>query len=190
MNTTHTQISGRGIAVFTFFVLLLTWGQLLWDHNHGGVPSHHLLHRADLPAISNWWSGILLPVFTAMMLVLVARREKRKQGARRVGGMLAIALLLILGVLSGLTLTFMFQWGWGATIQFFLLGLVALSFLLPLYRPAFILGWVLGLAWAFGGPLSIGFGLVCALAFFVTYKVIRGGVVFLVTRLIGNGQSQ
>ena len=37
------------------------WSLLLWDHFNGGVPSHHIMHQKDLPAISNWWGGLLLP---------------------------------------------------------------------------------------------------------------------------------
>lgn len=34
---------------------------LAWQHLHGGIASHHILDRADLPAISNGWSGLVIP---------------------------------------------------------------------------------------------------------------------------------
>lgn len=43
--------------LLTLVVVLCIWSLLIWQHFHGGVPSHHLLHRSDLPAVSNWWGG-------------------------------------------------------------------------------------------------------------------------------------
>jgi hypothetical protein len=33
---------------------LYIWALLAFEHYNGGVVSHHLLQREDLPAISNW----------------------------------------------------------------------------------------------------------------------------------------
>ncbi|MBZ9731736.1 hypothetical protein LB467_18815, partial [Salegentibacter sp. JZCK2] len=55
---------------------------LFWDYFHDGVASHHILNKKELPAISNWWGGILLPVLS---WVLLGRIEKRfnKQFAQK-----------------------------------------------------------------------------------------------------------
>ncbi len=47
---------------------------LLWQYFNGGVPSHHLLHRADLPAISNWWGAAVLPTLTWLLLMRINKR--------------------------------------------------------------------------------------------------------------------
>ncbi len=47
---------------------------LLWQYFNGGVPSHHLLHRADLPAISNWWGVAVLPTLTWLLLMRINKR--------------------------------------------------------------------------------------------------------------------
>ncbi len=37
----------------TALVMLLALALLAWEHFHGGVSSHHILHSADMPAIAN-----------------------------------------------------------------------------------------------------------------------------------------
>ena len=70
----------------TLAALVATIVQLSWEFFNGGVVSHHLLHRADLPAISNWWSLLLLPALTFYLVGRVLRRttaatERYLQGA-------------------------------------------------------------------------------------------------------------
>ena len=50
-----------GLAVL---VTLAIWSVLIWQHFHDGVPAHHLLQNPDLPRMSNWFGGLLLPVLT------------------------------------------------------------------------------------------------------------------------------
>lgn len=47
--------------------LLLAIAHLSVEHISGGVNSHHLLNSADLPAISNWFELITLPLLAAML---------------------------------------------------------------------------------------------------------------------------
>ena len=70
---TEQQLS-RVRLYFTALVTLITWSMLLWQYSNAGVPSHHLLHRADLPAISNWWGGLLLPALSWIMLGRIQKR--------------------------------------------------------------------------------------------------------------------
>ena len=60
--------------IFTGIVTILIWGHLAWDYFHAGVPTHHILHREDLPGISNWWGGIILPLITWLLLYLIKNR--------------------------------------------------------------------------------------------------------------------
>ena len=62
---------------FTGIVTIAIWSLLAWNHYHGGVPSHHILHREDLPAISNWWGGLLLPLLTWFLLYRIQKRLMR-----------------------------------------------------------------------------------------------------------------
>jgi hypothetical protein len=54
----------RARILITSVVTILIFGLLLWGHFHGGVPAHHILNQKDLPEISNWWGGLLLPILT------------------------------------------------------------------------------------------------------------------------------
>ena len=60
--------------IFTGIVTILIWGHLAWDYFHEGVPTHRILHRQDLPGISNWWGGIVLPLITWLLLYLIQKR--------------------------------------------------------------------------------------------------------------------
>jgi len=60
--------------LFTGFVTITICSILIWQFYHDGVPSHHLLHRTDLPAISNWWGALLLP---ALSWFLIGQIQKR-----------------------------------------------------------------------------------------------------------------
>ena len=61
----------RARRTITVLVALAELGHLAWEHFHGGVVSHHLLNRADLPAISNAWGAVFLPAL-AWFLFLIA----------------------------------------------------------------------------------------------------------------------
>ena len=70
----QSQKSAKIKAFIVGIVTILIFGFLFWEHFNGGVTSHHLLHQEDLPSISNWWSGLLLPILTWFLL---SRMEKR-----------------------------------------------------------------------------------------------------------------
>ena len=74
---TEQQLS-RTRLYFTGLVTLVAWSMLTWQYFNEGVPSHHLLHRADLPAVSNWWGGLLLPALSWLMLGRIQKRILRQ----------------------------------------------------------------------------------------------------------------
>jgi len=49
----NTKLSLKKRILFTGFVTILVWVNLIWDYLHKGVPSHYFLQREDLPEISN-----------------------------------------------------------------------------------------------------------------------------------------
>ena len=59
---------------FVGFVTITIWSLLIWQYLNEGIPSHHLLQRADLPEISNWWGAILLPALSWGLLVRIKKR--------------------------------------------------------------------------------------------------------------------
>ena len=57
------------IRIAITLLATLAIGALLgWQALHGGVPAHHVLHRADMPAISNWWGALVIPALTWFLL--------------------------------------------------------------------------------------------------------------------------
>ncbi len=58
----------------TGVISVAIWSLLTWNYYHGGVPSHHLLAREDLPSFSNWWGGLLLPLLTWFLLYRIQKR--------------------------------------------------------------------------------------------------------------------
>ena len=166
-----TQLTPTKRLAFTAAVALLVGSQLIWDHFHGGVPVHYMLHNPDLPAISNWWSLLIIPVLTWIALLLVDRRiNKLSENNRSIALKKALQLFvfaLIYGFIVGLffTLDITVVSDTGTIIVF------ALSFLIPLYRIEYLLGFVLGLTYFIGGTLPTFFGLILMGIYFITYKV-------------------
>ena len=56
--TTHKRLVTFTVAI----ALLLMVVQLVWEYSQGGVVSHHLLARKDMPAISNGWGLLVMPI--------------------------------------------------------------------------------------------------------------------------------
>jgi hypothetical protein len=121
---------------FTAVVTVAIWTLLLWEHFNGGVPSHHILAREDLPEISNWWGGILLPLLT---LLLSYRVEKRLQKSQNVNYSKTkfphnVIIGFILSMLYGLTLATFFSFGNEEMPGFMLMGIFGISIFYPTYR--------------------------------------------------------
>ena len=74
----HSQNFIMTRILITGIVTLLILGLLLWQNFHGGVPSHHILNRADLPEISNWWGGLVLPILTWVLLRKIEKRISKQ----------------------------------------------------------------------------------------------------------------
>lgn len=151
----------RSRIYFTALALLGELIVLLWEHFHGGIKLHHILHRADLPAISNLWGILVVPTLAWLASTQVLKR-------RAINGMKmpksAIAGFTGALVLGGL-LAFGFSHGYenftGTLFQVMLL----LALLLPAYRAETLLGFVFGMNIVFGAvlPTAIG-GILAALS--------------------------
>lgn len=118
-----------------------------WEALHGGIASHHLLQRADLPALSNAWGLLLLPALAAW----AAGRLPRAAAAPR--AWLPVALGFALPVLLGAALSLAFQLHLQVLTEALFFGLLLLALLLPAHRPECLLGYVLGMSWTFGAVL-------------------------------------
>lgn len=62
-------------ALFTLSSAVLVGGHLLYDYLMKGViPYHNILAREDMPAISNWWGLITIPLLTWITLTFLHKR--------------------------------------------------------------------------------------------------------------------
>jgi hypothetical protein len=150
-------------------------GLLAWEYTHGGVPSHHFLQRADMPAFSNWWGLVIVPVlgwFASARLVAnadgvptIAVGQYRL--VRR--AVLSLAGALVFGLVIAVSFTLKLQPVLELVPFAMLLAVVAL----PIFRPHYLFGFVLGMATAIGAVLPLIVGSVLAAVSAVMYFAVR-----------------
>lgn len=69
----------KGQVILGAFIITSLF--VLWEYSNGGVVTHHLLARPDLPGISNWWGLLTIPLLTWLTLTLIQRRHKSRKSA-------------------------------------------------------------------------------------------------------------
>lgn len=161
MNRTK-QSSSR--LLLTGVVVVFALAHLGWEYFHGGVASHHLLHRADLPAISNWWGAVVLPGLAWILLgPILSRSGASPETANRLLRLPPRALPRFLGSLMfGAALAIAFAYGYEAVCAGMFLSMFVIALVLPVYLGEYLLGFVLGMTVTFGGVLPVVIGLVFA----------------------------
>lgn len=122
--------------------------QLWWEHAHGGILRHHLLNDPSLPAISNAWGIVVLPVLGAAAGWGLTRRSEARTGV------VAPALAGFIGALcAGIALSVAFVTGGEAVATQVMVGILAASVVFPAYRAEYLFGFVLGMTFVFGPVL-------------------------------------
>ena len=133
--------------LLTALALVFELAHLGWEYTHGGVLAHHLLNRADLPAISNWWGILLIPALTWFLVGRIQRRLAQR------GASTPAAIAGFLASLAyGATLALAFIMG-QELVTYLFLGLFVVALLAPAYRAEYVLGFVLGMTFTFGAVL-------------------------------------
>lgn len=159
MRTTAT------IAIAGIMALLLGW-----QHFNGGVPAHHLLADPGMPALSNWWGLLTLPL---LAWYLLGRIERRHAGDPASAGRIKAAFAGAL--LFGVAIATLFTAGEHAIVDYLVQALVVVALFYPIYRAEYVLGFVLGMTWTFGAVLPTIAACVFALA---------GAIIHLGVRLV------
>ena len=144
----HRTASFLGAALAAGFTLV----HLALEAAAGGVVSHHPLADPDLPAISNFYGLLTLPVLGA----LTGRRYA-------VVGLGAVLRGLLPALLYGALLAGAFELGDEALATRLFQGLFLLALCLPVHRIECLTGFALGMAVTFGGVLPVAIGGVVAL---------------------------
>lgn len=161
--------------LFTGIVSVLILSLLFWEHFHGGVPSHHILQKKNLPEISNWWGGLILPLLTWFLLSRIEKRihKKTSDTVSYESKIFSVLKLLFLGLVFGLLLAISFINDYKPFLDNVLFFLLVLALIIPVYYSEFILGFVLGMTYTFGSILPAAFALIMAGLGLLIFKFIR-----------------
>lgn len=154
-------------------VTLTIWAMLIWQYTHSGVPSHHLLHRADFPAISNWWGGILLPVLSWVMLSRIQKRILQASPEKTLVLFKQIVISFVLTLIYGAMLSISFINGYPEISSVLFPGILFFALFIRVYREEFILAFILSMSITFGAVLPTLFGSVIAILSAVVYFLVR-----------------
>ena len=172
-----------------YFIGLVTvgiWSLLIWNHHHDGVPSHHILQREDLPKISNWWGGFLLPLLTLFLTyriqIRLIRDNDNKLGTLKFHKKYIYRFLFAL--LFGILLSVLFAQGYSNLSGYMMYGLFLLALFFPIYRAEYFLGFVIGMTYTFGAVLPTGVGAILALIGALLYLYVRTGIIFIARKTI------
>ncbi|RVT45464.1 hypothetical protein EMM73_13445 [Rheinheimera sediminis] len=150
------------VAVASLYI----WALLMFEHINGGVVSHHLLQRGDLPAISNWWGALLVPLLSWVLTGFIYKR---------VGSFYPVGIVAGFGasVVFGIVLSILFQQQQHQLLSSMMMCLPVLGLLFALYRAEYLLGFVLAMSYCFGAVLPTIIGLLIVLMSFVLHKSLR-----------------
>ncbi len=172
-------------AIIIGIVIIFIFGFLFWEHFNGGVTSHHILQQKDLPSISNWWSGLLLPLLTWFLLSRVEKRfvEKKSKEPNINNTNNRIFLVFLAGLVFGILLSISFTYEFKPFLDNTLYFLIVLSFVIPVFYSEFMLGFILGMTYTFGAIIPSVFILIIAGIGLIAYKLIRPIIFGLVARL-------
>ena len=170
---------------FTGLVTIGIWLLLIWNHFHGGVPSHHIMHQKDLPAISNWWGGLLLPLLT---LFLTFRIQNKLVNSKDNNSDTIIILMkyiwrFLCALSFGIILSIFFTLGYSNLSGYMVYGLFLMALFFPIYSAECYLGFVIGMTFTFGVILPAGVGAIFALIGILLYLYVRIGIIFIVKKI-------
>ncbi len=138
---------------------------------------NHLLNREDLPAVSNWCGGIIIPLLTWFLLYRIQWRKSNSTEPTIIPKNVLYAFIaaFCFGILVSVT----FSFGLADIPFYMMIGLLILALFFPIYRAECFLGFVLGMVYTFGGVLPIGVASVFAILGAVLYLLARRCVRFV-----------
>jgi len=169
----NSILQNRALATTVTFVL--TGLFILIEYLNGAVVSHHLLARKDLPAISNWWGLLTVPLLTWGLCSLIDRRNNTEhqsiKNLRNNNSKTRIRFLSAL--IFGIAISVLWELGLESVLQYIILIPLVVSLFKPVHFPECLLGFVIGLIFTFGGVLPIIVGLVLLVICFIINSLIK-----------------
>jgi hypothetical protein len=146
---------------FTAIISLFVWALLAWDHSHGGVPSHHILNKKEMPAISNWLGAILMPAFSGFLISRIKKIELSKK----------LILGFSIALLFALSISILFTYNVHDVPGYLMISILVISIFFPIYRAECVLGFILGMTYTFGPVLPIAVGSILSGLGFLIYQL-------------------
>lgn len=150
-------------------VTLAIWSLLLWQYSHDGVPSHYFLQRADMPELSNWWGGLLLPFLTWLALSRIQKRLLTLPEADLPLKSKQILISFIIALGYGAALAIAFTQGRPEISGILFPAILLFALFFKVYREEFVLGFILSMSITFGAILPTIFAAAIALASWLVY---------------------
>jgi hypothetical protein len=161
-------ISLRTRIYFTAIITLAIWSLLAWNYFHGGVPSHHLLARENLPSISNGWGALLLPLLTWFLLYRTSKRTNQPN----VNVWIVFGASLLFGIVLSALITFEVS----GLSSYMLFSVFILALFFPVYHAECLLGFVIGMTYSVGAVLPTFIGSILAFVGALIYLLIRPAI--------------
>lgn len=142
-----------------------------WEYSHGGVPAHHLLNDPGLPAISNWWGLLVVPLLVWFLVGRIQRRAATlvQAGSRERFRTLARARFALAFLWAAL-LALAFTLGHPA-VSWIFFGAFAVAVIVGAWRAEYVLGFALGMSFTFGAVLPVLVATVIAACAFAAHLV-------------------
>ena len=165
---------------FTTIITVAIWSLLIWDHFHGGVPSHYMLQNEDLPEFSNWLGGILIPLLTWFLFYRVQKKIGNDLTVFKFSVNILYAFIAALSF--SLLLSVFFTLGYSEIPFYMIVSLLVLALFLPIYKAEYFLGFVIGMTFTFGGVLSIGIISILSLIGAILYRIVKPELLFIIAR--------
>jgi uncharacterized PurR-regulated membrane protein YhhQ (DUF165 family) len=177
----NRQLLHKQRLIFTVIIGIIIWSLLFFDYFNGGVPSHHILNNKDLPAISNWWGGFLVPALTWFLLYRLDIRL-RKNGESDLPK--SVYWGFFVALIFGIVLSTFFSFGNTTMPELMMESILLIALFYPIYRSECFLGFVLGMTYTFGGVLPVGIGAILAVIGVVIHSFIRPIFLFIFSKII------
>jgi hypothetical protein len=170
----HQKFSFKKIGLTVVAIVSIAIGALLiWEHYHGGVPSHSFMARKDMPSISNWWGGLLLPLLTYFSIYRIQKRVFTEENkVVKPKELQSILLLFVAGLIYAGSMAYCFVTDKSEINGFLFQGLFILALIFPLYKAEFFLGFVIGLTYTFGAILPTFIASIFVLISYVFHKLV------------------
>ncbi|MFD2561545.1 hypothetical protein [Aquimarina rubra] len=166
--------------LFIIPVTVLVGLHILWEYFNGGVTTHYLLAREDLPGISNWWGLLTIPLLSWILISLSKWLHNKNQTTYSIS---KITNGFIGGLVFGILISLLWEFRLENILSYAILLPIPIALFLRVHLPGNLLGFIIGLTYTFGGILPIGIGTVLIIGSFLIWTIFRKGLPFIFQKI-------